>query len=349
MKQKVALITGITGQDGSYLAELLLEKGYTVHGIVRRSSSFNTIRINHLYEDDKVMGKTFFTHYGDVTDSNSLNGLVSKIQPDELYHLAAQSHVRVSFDTALYTSQVDAIGTLNVLDAIRNCSPHTKMYNAATSELWGGVPKEMPRDGYTELSNFNPRSPYACAKAYSFYITKNYREAYNMFAVSGILLNHESPRRGETFVTRKITLWFANFYKSKQKNIKIKPIELGTLDARRDWSHAKDFVLAQWLMLQHSTPEDFVIASGEAHSIREFVELCFYMKGLYIEWEGDKENEVGKCDGEIVIKINPRLFRPTEVELLIGDCSKAKKVLGWKPQYNFEQLVSDMVESDLKN
>ncbi|XP_076376871.1 GDP-mannose 4,6 dehydratase isoform X1 [Megalopta genalis] len=342
-ERRVALITGITGQDGSYLAEFLLEKGYDVHGIIRRASSFNTARIQHLYSDPKChrQGKMKL-HYGDMTDSSSLVKVISSVQPTEIYNLAAQSHVMVSFEVSEYTAEVDAVGTVRLLDAIRTCGleKSVKFYHASTSELYGRV-VEVPQN---EKTPFYPRSPYACAKLYSFWIIVNYREAYNMFACNGILFNHESPRRGENFVTRKVTRSIAKIQLGLQD-----VLELGNLDAKRDWGHAKDYVQAMWLMLQQPAPDDYVIATGETHSVREFVEAAFQYVGRTIKWEGEGVNETGQDaqTGEVLVKINPKYFRPTEVDVLLGDATKAKEKIGWKPTVTFEGLVKDMMESDL--
>ncbi|XP_017772401.1 PREDICTED: GDP-mannose 4,6 dehydratase [Nicrophorus vespilloides] len=341
--RKVALITGITGQDGSYLAEFLLAKGYAVHGIIRRASTFNTSRINHLYEDKfGHQGGRMKLHYGDMTDSSCLVKLISTIKPSEIYNLAAQSHVKVSFDLSEYTAEVDGVGTLRLLDAIRTCNlqNEVKFYQASTSELYGKV-AEIPQ---TEKTPFYPRSPYACAKLYAYWIVVNYREAYNMFACNGILFNHESPRRGETFVTRKITRGVAKIHLGQAE-----VLELGNLDSRRDWGHAKDYVEAMWLMLQQDQPEDFVIASGEMHSVREFVEMSFKHVGIEIVWEGKDTFEVGKekDTGIVRVKVNERYFRPTEVELLLGDASKAKKQFNWQPKVTFPELVKDMMDADI--
>lgn len=341
--RRVALITGITGQDGSYLAEFLLEKGYDVHGIIRRASSFNTARIQHLYEDPKChrQGKMKL-HYGDMTDSSSLVKVISSVQPTEIYNLAAQSHVMVSFEVSEYTAEVDAVGTVRLLDAIRTCGleKSVRFYHASTSELYGRV-TEVPQN---EKTPFYPRSPYACAKLYSFWIVVNYREAYNMFACNGILFNHESPRRGENFVTRKVTRSIAKIQLGLQD-----VVELGNLDARRDWGHAKDYVEAMWLMLQQPSPDDYVIATGETHSVREFVEAAFQYVGRTIKWEGEGVNETGQDaqTGQVLIRVNPKYFRPTEVDVLLGDASKAKEKIGWKPTVTFKDLVKDMMDSDL--
>lgn len=345
--KKTALITGITGQDGSYLAELLIEKGYEVHGILRRSSIFNTQRIEHLYLDDLIEDmhkeRKLQLHYGDMTDSTSLISIIQKVQPDEIYNLAAQSHVKVSFEVPEYTANSDAVGTLRILEAVRmlGLEKKTRIYQASTSELYGLV-QEIPQ---SETTPFYPRSPYAVAKQYAFWITKNYREAYGMFAVNGILFNHESERRGETFVTRKITLAVANIKKSYQKRL-----YLGNLNSLRDWGYAKDYVECMWLILQHDTPEDFVIATGEQHSVREFTELAFKQVGIEIEWRGEGINEKGYCQrsGEVLVEVDPKYFRPTEVETLLGNPNKAKTLLGWNPtKTSFEQLVAIMVKHDL--
>jgi len=339
-----ALITGITGQDGSYLAEFLLEKGYEVHGIKRRSSSFNTGRIDHMYEDPRVTDKNFFIHYGDITDSTNVISLIQKIQPDEIYNLAAQSHVHVSFQIPEYTANVDALGTLRILEAVRllGLSNKIKIYQASTSELYGLV-QEIPQ---SEKTPFYPRSPYGVAKLYGYWITINYREAYNIFACNGILFNHESPRRGETFVTRKITMAAARISKGIQKKL-----FLGNLDAKRDWGHAKDFVEGMWLMLQQDKPDDYVLSTGEMHTVREFAQKAFEVAGINIIWEGsgiDKKG-INEKTGEVIIEVDPYYFRPTEVNLLIGDSTKARTKLGWKPRISFNDLIVEMVEHDLKN
>lgn len=345
---KKALITGVTGQDGSYLVEFLLNKGYEVHGILRRSSSFNTGRIEHLYMDDLVedmhKSRNFQLHYGDLTDSTNIIALIQKIQPDEIYNLAAQSHVKVSFETPEYTAQVDALGTLRILEAVRllGLENKTKIYQASTSELYGLV-QEIPQ---SETTPFYPRSPYGVAKLYGFWITKNYREAYDIFASNGILFNHESPRRGETFVTRKITLAVARIKLGKQKKV-----YLGNLNAKRDWGHAKDYVKCMWLILQNDKPDDFVIATGEMHTVREFCELAFKEVGINIRWEGEGIDEKGinSETNEILIEVDPKYFRPTEVDQLLGDPTKAIEKLGWNPtQTSFETLVKEMVQEDLK-
>jgi GDPmannose 4,6-dehydratase len=327
---KVALITGITGQDGSYLAELLLEKGYEVHGIVRRASLINTHRIDHLYQNVKL-------HYGDLTDSTNIVRVIQKVQPDEIYNLGAQSHVKVSFEMPEYTADVDGVGTLRVLEAVRllGMEDRVRIYQASTSELYGLV-QETPQ---SETTPFYPRSPYGVAKLYGYWITKNYREAYGMYACTGILFNHESPRRGETFVTRKITRGLSKISCGLQD-----VLELGNLNAKRDWGHAKDFVEAMWLMLQQDEPEDYVIATGVQYSVKEFVEESAPYFGMKIEWEGEGLDEVGidKLTGRTVIRVNPKYFRPAEVETLLGDASKAKEKLGWEPKISFKQLVEDM-------
>lgn len=339
---KVALVTGITGQDGAYLAEFLLDKGYIVHGIKRRSSSFNTARIDHLYKDPHERNVNFFMHYGDLTDSTNLIRIIQETQPDEIYNLAAQSHVQVSFETPEYTANSDAIGSLRLLEAIRilGMEKKVKFYQASTSELYGKV-QEIPQ---SETTPFYPRSPYAAAKLYAYWITINYREAYGMYACNGILFNHESPIRGETFVTRKITMAVANLKKGLQERL-----YLGNLDAKRDWGFAGDYVKAMWLMLQQDEPEDFVIATGETHSVREFVELAFREVGIDIEWKGECVDEVGVDSetGNVLVEIDPRYYRPTEVELLIGDPSKAREKLGWNSNVGFEELVKMMVKGDM--
>lgn len=341
-KLKKALITGVTGQDGAYLAELLLSKGYTVHGIKRRASLFNTSRIDHLYQDPHEKKRHFILHHGDMTDSSSLVHIVQQVQPDEIYNLAAQSHVAVSFEEPEYTANVDALGTLRVLEAIRilGLEKKTRFYQASTSELYGLV-QEIPQ---RETTPFYPRSPYAVAKLYAYWITVNYREAYGMYACNGILFNHESPNRGETFVTRKITRGLARVMLGLQDCL-----YLGNLDAKRDWGHAKDYVEMQWMMLQQDAPEDFVIATGIQHSVREFVETAAKEIDLSIDWKGTGVNERGyDATGRCVIAVDPRYFRPTEVETLWGDASKAQRKLGWKPKISFQELVKEMVTQDLK-
>jgi GDPmannose 4,6-dehydratase len=342
MSKKVALITGVTGQDGAYLAELLLSKGYEVHGIKRRSSLFNTNRIDHLYTDLHEDNVRFILHYGDMTDSTNIIKIIQDVQPDEIYNLAAQSHVKVSFETPEYTANSDAVGALRILEAIRilKLEKKTKFYQASTSELYGKV-QEVPQ---TENTPFYPRSPYAVAKLYAFWITKNYREAYGMYACNGILFNHESPIRGETFVTRKITRGVARIKLGMQKKI-----YLGNIDAKRDWGHAKDYVEGMWLMLQQETPEDYVLATGETTSVRDFITMAFNEVGIKMKWEGKGIDEKGinAETGDILIEIDPNYFRPTEVDLLIGNASKAFKNLGWKPKHNLQDLVKDMVKSDV--
>jgi GDPmannose 4,6-dehydratase len=344
---KRALITGITGQDGSFLAEFLLEKGYEVHGIIRRSSSYNQERLEDILSPEEAEAlknnKNFHLHYGDITDTSNVIRLISEIRPDEIYNLAAQSHVRVSFDMPEYTADIDALGTLRILEAVRilGLTEKTRIYQASTSELYGKV-QEVPQK---ETTPFYPRSPYGVAKLYAYWITKNYRESYGMFAVNGILFNHESERRGETFVTRKITLAAARIAQGKQDKL-----YLGNLDALRDWGYAKDYVECMWLMLQHDTPEDFVIATGEMHSVREFATLAFKYAGIEIEWQGEGLNEKGidKATGRVLIEVDPKYFRPAEVDQLLGDPTKAKKLLGWNPTKTpFEELVRIMVEADM--
>jgi GDPmannose 4,6-dehydratase len=339
---KKALITGITGQDGAYLAEFLLDKGYEVHGIKRRSSSFNTDRIDHLYRDPHERGVRMRLHYGDLTDSTNLIRIVQQVQPDEIYNLAAQSHVAVSFETPEYTANADAIGTLRLLESIRilGLEEKTRFYQASTSEMFGLV-QEIPQ---RETTPFYPRSPYGAAKVYGHWITVNYREAYNMYACSGILFNHESPVRGETFVTRKITRGLSRISQGMEQCL-----YLGNLDSLRDWGHAKDYVRAQWMMLQQDRPDDFVIATGEQHSVREFVEAAGAELGMRIEWRGEGVDEQGvdANTGRTVVQVDPRYFRPTEVETLLGDSSKAKARLGWKPEHSFQDLVREMVANDL--
>jgi GDPmannose 4,6-dehydratase len=345
---KIALITGITGQDGSFLAEFLLDKGYEVHGIIRRSSSFNTGRIEHLYIDellkDMHLKRKIELHYGDMTDSTNLIRLIRKIEPDEIYNLAAMSHVKVSFEVPEYTVDTDGVGTLRLLEAVRflGLEEKTRIYQASTSELFGKV-QEVPQK---ETTPFYPRSPYGVAKLYGYWITRNYREAYNMFAVNGILFNHESERRGETFVTRKITLAAARIKKGTQEKL-----YLGNLNALRDWGYARDFVQCMWLMLQHDKPDDFVIATGEMHSVREFTTLAFKEAGIELDWQGEglAEKGIDKQTGKVLIEVDPQYFRPTEVEQLLGDPSKAKRELGWNPtSTSFEELVCIMVKSDMK-
>ncbi len=336
---KKALITGITGQDGSYLAELLLEKGYEVHGMIRRASYFNRQRIDPIYKNSKKDGLPLFLHYGDMTDSSNMNRMLEKVQPDEIYNLAAQSHVRVSFEVPEYTADVDGTGTLRLLDAIRETGLRSRFYQASTSELFGKV-QEVPQ---SETTPFYPRSPYAVAKLYAYWIVINYREAYNLHASNGILFNHESPRRGENFVTRKITIGAASI-----KADKIDCLYLGNLDSMRDWGYAPDYVYAMWRMLQQEQPDDYVIATGEMHRVREFVEKAFAILDMKIVWEGTGVDEVGidKVSGKTVVRIDPRHYRPTEVEQLKGDASKAARQFGWKPKVTFEELIAIMVKAD---
>ena len=340
---KVALITGVTGQDGAYLAELLLGKGYQVHGIKRRSSLFNTDRIDHLYKDQHEKQVKFFLHYGDLTDSTNIIRIIQETQPDEIYNLAAQSHVKVSFETPEYTANADAIGTLRILEAIRilKLEKKTKFYQASTSEMYGYV-QEIPQK---ETTPFYPRSPYGVAKVYGFWITKNYREAYGMYACNGILFNHESPLRGETFVTRKITRAAAKIHLGLQEKL-----YLGNLDAERDWGHAKDYVEGMWLMLQQKEADDYVLATGKKITVRKFVELAFAEVGITLKWEGKGVDEKGinSANGKTLVEVDPAYFRPTEVDLLIGDASKAKQNMGWEPKHTLEQLVKEMMASDLK-
>lgn len=343
-KKKTALITGITGQDGSYLAELLLDKGYEVHGIKRRSSQFNTERIDHLYTDPHFKGLPFHLHYGDMTDSTNLIRIIQETQPDEIYNLAAQSHVQVSFDSPEYTADVDALGAMRMLEAIRilGMEKKTKYYQASTSELYGKI-QETPQ---SETTPFYPRSPYGVAKLYAFWITVNYREAYGIYATNGILFNHESPRRGETFVTRKITRAAVRIAEGLQEKT-----FLGNLNAQRDWGHAKDYVNGMWLMMQQEVPDDFVLATGKTTSVRKFCEMAFKHAGIELEWEGEGVNERGidKETGKAVIEVDPQYFRPTEVDLLLGDPTKAQEKLGWKFDYDIDALVEDMVKADHKS
>ncbi len=340
---KKALITGVTGQDGAYLAEFLINKGYEVHGIKRRASLFNTDRVDHLYKDLHEDDVHFILHYGDLTDSTNLIRIIQEVQPDEIYNLAAQSHVQVSFDVPEYTADADALGTLRLLEAIRilGLTEKTKFYQASTSELYGKV-QEVPQ---SETTPFYPRSPYAVAKLYGFWIVKNYREAYNMFACNGILFNHESPIRGETFVTRKITRAVAKISLGLQKKL-----FLGNLDAQRDWGHAKDYIEGMWLMLQQEIPDDYVLATGKTYTVRHFVNLAFERVGIQLIWEGTGVDEKGKNKetGETLVEVDPKYFRPTEVDLLIGDPSKAKEKLGWEHKYDLTELVNEMVDADLK-
>ncbi len=353
---KTALITGVTGQDGSYLAELLLEKGYMVHGIKRRASSFNTQRIDHLYVDQHEEHINFKLHYGDLTDSTNIIRIVQEVQPDEIYNLGAMSHVKVSFDSPEYVGNVDGLGTLRILEAVRilNLQKKTRIYQASTSELYGGLPQNKNEKGmYDEKSPFYPRSPYGVAKIYGFWITKNYREAYGMYACNGILFNHESPRRGETFVTRKITMAVANIAYGKQDIL-----YLGNLDAQRDWGHARDYVDAMWRILQQETPDDYVIATGKVSSVRDFVIMSFQEIGVELEFEGEGESEIAKiksCNnpnfqleiGKTVVEVDPNYYRPTEVDLLLGDPSKANAELNWQPKYDLKSMIKEMMVSDL--
>lgn len=354
---KTALITGVTGQDGSYLAELLLEKGYNVHGVKRRASSFNTQRIDHLYVDQHENHVNFKLHYGDLTDSTNIIRIIQEVQPDEIYNLGAMSHVKVSFDSPEYVANVDGIGTLRILEAVRilGLEKKTRIYQASTSELYGGLEENKNAAGfYDEKSPFYPRSPYGVAKIYGFWITKNYREAYDIYACNGILFNHESPRRGETFVTRKITMATAAIAKGKQEIL-----YLGNLNAQRDWGHAKDYVEAMWRILQQDVAEDYVIATGKTTYVRDFVRMAFAEAGIELAFEGENENEVAKvakCNnadyqleiGKTVVKIDPQYYRPTEVDLLIGDPTKSKTQLGWEPKYDLAGLVKEMMQEDLK-
>ena len=343
MSNKIALITGITGMDGSHLAELLLEKDYEVHGIIRRTSTFNTDRIDHIFDKLKL-------HYGDVTDPLVISNLISQIQPDEVYNLAAQSHVKVSFEIPYYTAQCDGLGTLTVLEAVRNHCPKAKVYQASTSELYGGMGYNMPLTGYTEESVMHPRSPYGCAKMYGLWITKNYRESYGMFICNGILFNHEGERRGETFVTRKITMALAhikNYIDCGREDFP--KLKLGNLYSKRDWGYAKDYVEGMWMMLQQDKPDDYVLATNETHTIKEFVELACKECGWNINWVCEGVDERGiSDDGVTIVEIDEKYYRPAEVDTLLGDYSKAKNVLGWEPKVKFEELVKIMMKSDLK-
>ena len=344
MRNKKALITGITGMDGSHLADLLVSKGYEVHGVIRRSSSFNTKRIDHLFDRLNL-------HYGDVTDPLVISNLISKIQPDEIYNLAAQSHVKVSFEEPYYTGQVDAMGTLTILEAARNHCPKARIYQASTSELYGGMAYNMPESGYDEESKMHPRSPYGCAKMYGLWIAKNYRESYGMFVCNGILFNHEGERRGETFVTRKITKAMAKIKLHLDTDYaQLDILKLGNLYSKRDWGYAKDFVYGMWLMLQQDNPDDYVLATGETHTVKEFVEAAAEECGIRIFWKGEGENEVGTTEeGKVIVAIDKRYYRPAEVDTLLGNPSKAKEILGWKPEVRFKDLVKIMMEHDNKN
>lgn len=341
--RKVALITGITGQDGSYLTEFLLDKGYEVHGIIRRHSIISTTRIDYLFENPGIGNKTLFLHYGDLTDSSNLNRLIEKIRPDEIYNLAAQSHVAVSFEVPEYTAEATGVGTLRLLDAIRESGQKCKFYQASTSELFGGLPGTAPQ---SETTPFYPKSPYGAAKLYSYWITVNYREAYGIFACNGILFNHESPRRGETFVTRKITRAVASIVAGKAEKL-----SLGNMDAKRDWGFAGDYVVGMWLMLQQEKPGDYVLATNETHTVREFVELSFAEAGIEIEWKGSGVDEKGydSRTGRLLVDVNPRYFRPAEVELLWGDAGKAERELGWKRKVSFRELIHRMMDHDMQD
>jgi GDPmannose 4,6-dehydratase len=342
LNKKIALVSGITGMDGSHLAELLLEKGYEVHGIIRRTSTFNTGRIDHIFDKLNL-------HYGDLTDPLVISNLVSQIQPDEVYNLAAQSHVKVSFEIPYYTAQVDGLGTLAILEAVKNHCPKARVYQASTSELYGGMEWNMPITGYTEESKMHPRSPYGCSKMYGLWITKNYRESYGMHISNGILFNHEGERRGETFVTRKITIALAKIKKSIDNVDDFQTLKLGNLYSKRDWGYAKDYVEGMWLMLQQDKPDDYVLATNETHTIKEFVELACKECGWNINWVGDGVDEKGVLDnGLTIIEIDEKYYRPAEVDVLLGDYSKAKRVLGWEPKVKFEELVNIMIKSDLK-
>ncbi len=338
---KKAFITGITGQDGSYLTELLLEKGYEVHGLVRRASSFNRERLEHLYHDHHEEGLPLSLHYGDLTDSSNLNRLLQTIQPDEIYNLGAQSHVKVSFDVPEYTADVDAVGTLRLLDAMRETGINSRFYQASTSEMFGEV-REIPQK---ETTPFHPRSPYGAAKVYAYWVTVNYRESYGLHASNGILFNHESPRRGPTFVTRKITMAACKIKAGKQKCVYI-----GNMDAKRDWGYAPDYVRGMWMMLQQDQPDDYVIATNETHTVREFIEKTFAHLGITIAWEGEGDTECGRdaATGKVIVQVDPRYYRPAEVELLWGDATKVKEKVGWEPNVTFEELVKIMTDADWK-
>lgn len=339
---KKALITGITGQDGSYLAELLLEKGYEVHGIIRRSSTFNTKRIDHLYRDPHINGVKLFLHYGDLTDGSNIARIMEKVKPDEIYHLGAQSHVRVSFDIPEYTADVSGLGTLRILDAIKDLKLKPKFYQASSSEMFGKIQENPQR----ETTPFYPRSPYGCAKVFAYWITRNYRESYGIFACNGILFNHESPRRGETFVTRKITRGISRILAGKEKCL-----YLGNLEAKRDWGYAKDYVEGMWRMLQQKEPDDYILATGETHSVRQFIEECAKLVDIDLHWKGKglKETGTDRKTGKVIVRIDPKYYRPAEVDVLLGDAGKARKKLGWKPKVKFKDLAKIMMESDLKN
>jgi len=343
LNKKVAIITGITGMDGSHLAELLLQKGYEVHGIIRRCSTFNTDRIEHIFDKIKL-------HYGDLTDPLVISNLISEIQPDEVYNLGAQSHVKVSFEIPYYTAQVDGLGTLAVLEAVKNHCPKARIYQASTSELYGGMGYNMPITGYTEESPMHPRSPYGCAKMYGLWITKNYRESYGMHISNGILFNHEGERRGETFVTRKITIALCKIKKALSDNIDFETLKLGNLYSKRDWGYAKDYVYGMWLMTQQDTPDDYVLATNETHSIKDFVNQAVLECEIEIDWIGEGVNEKAVTkDGKVIIEIHEKYYRPAEVDILLGDYTKAKNKLGWEPKVKFDELVSIMIKNDLKN
>jgi len=339
--KKVALLTGITGMDGSHLAELLLEKGYDVHGIIRRCSTFNTDRIEHIFDKIKL-------HYGDLTDPLVISNLISEIQPDEVYNLGAQSHVKVSFEIPYYTAQVDGLGTLAVLEAVKNHCPKTRIYQASTSELYGGMGYNMPTTGYTEESPMHPRSPYGCAKMYGLWITKNYRESYGMHISNGILFNHEGERRGETFVTRKITIALGKIKKALTDKTDFETLKLGNLYSKRDWGYAKDYVYGMWLMTQQDTPDDYVLATNETYSIKDFVNQAALECEIDIDWIGEGVNEKAIVDGKVIIEIDEKYYRPAEVDVLLGDYTKAKSKLGWEPKVKFKELVKIMMESDIK-
>jgi GDPmannose 4,6-dehydratase len=341
--KKVALLTGITGMDGSHLAELLLEKGYEVHGIIRRCSTFNTDRIDHIF--DKLQ-----LHYGDLTDPLVISNLISEIQPDEVYNLAAQSHVKVSFEIPYYTAQVDGLGTLAILEAVKNHCPKARIYQASTSELYGGMGYNMPATGYTEESVMHPRSPYGCAKMYGLWITKNYRESYGMHISNGILFNHEGERRGETFVTRKVTKALGVIKNYLDHGATDFPtLKLGNLYSKRDWGYAKDFVYGMWLMLQQDKPDDYVLATNETHSIKDFVNLAALECGMELKWQGSEKDEKAYFDGMVIVEIDERYYRPAEVDVLLGDYTKAKEKLGWEPKTKFNELVKIMIKHDIKN
>lgn len=346
-----ALITGITGQDGSYLAEFLLDKGYEVHGLVRKCSSFSTERIDHLIRDPSLFEKRFFYHWGDLTDSSNINGIIQLLQPDEIYNMGAQSHVKVSFEVPEFTANTDALGAMRIVDAVLKYCPQSKVYQASTSEMYGGLQDEMPPQGFDETTPFHPRSPYGVAKVYAYWIARNYREAYGLYACNGLLFNHESPRRGETFVTRKITRWFRETLPcliSSTPQIP-HPLELGNLHAARDWGHAKDYVRAMWMVLQQETPEDYVVATGHVHTVKNFVEACFQWIGLEIQWLGVGEAEVGfvkiGTQKHLAVRVHRRYFRPAEVPYLKGNAQKIRQI-GWKPEYDFASLVNDMMIAD---